>query len=357
MSLANNTTDIKEITARYEKRIYDLQQFLQIAKSLCSTLKFANVIQSILFMSMSQVHVTSAGIFIRDALDSDFYSFYANEGAKGIELTLKYNHPFIDLMTNTTDCVKDEDVPEQYKKEFPSLSYMSPSLFVPLRKGKALIGILVLGERIDLGMGVAYSDYEKWQMMTMASLSAVAISNATLMERSSTDMMTKLKLKYYFLNALTEKLEIASSGGIPLSVILVDIDFFKNINDTYGHLCGDYVLKTVAKYIMDSIRSHDLPCRYGGEEFVIMLNNTAKEEAMVVAERIRATIENATMEYEDQEIKLTVSCGVATFDKDVNYVDGPKELVEQSDKALYFSKRNGRNRVTFANKDIIDNPI
>lgn len=348
-----NQLDIKEITARYEKRIYDLQQFLQVAKSLCSTLKFTNVIQSILFTAMSQVHVTSAGVFIIDALDSDVYRFYANDGFKKIDVTIKENHPFIDFVKKAQGVIRDEDIPQKFKDEFSGVGAMQPSLFVPLKKGKALIGILVLGERIDLGQGTQYNEYEKWQMQTMASLSAVAISNATLMERSSTDMMTKLKLKYYFLNSLTEKLEQAGSLKQPLSVIMTDIDFFKKVNDTYGHLCGDYVLKSVAKVLMDCVRSNDMPCRYGGEEFVVMLSNTTSSEAVAIADRIRSSIEKSVLNYEGQEIRLTISCGVATFDAKTNPVSTPKGLVEQSDKALYFSKRNGRNRVTFADSDII----
>jgi len=166
-------------------------------------------------------------------------------------------------------------------------------------------------------------------------------------------MMTHLKLKYYFFNVLTDKLDLAFAQNQPLSVIMFDIDFFKKFNDTYGHACGDYVLQTVAKIIKSGIRGQDMASRYGGEEFTVMLHNTGKEEAMQVAERIRQKIENNDFFYEDQHMQVTISSGVSVFSTDNNPVTSAKQLVEQADQALYMSKRNGRNRVTFADPAIL----
>ena len=136
---------------------------------------------------------------------------------------------------------------------------------------------------------------------------------------------------------------------------MFDIDFFKKFNDTWGHACGDYVLKTVAKIIKSNTREHDIASRYGGEEFTVMLPNTTKEDSMQVAERIRKQIEAFDFNYENQHMKVTISIGCSVYDSEINHVTSAKDLVEQADKALYVSKRNGRNQVTFADAETINN--
>ena len=194
-----------------------------------------------------------------------------------------------------------------------------------------------------------YTEYERDQIIKIASLASIAINNASLIEQTTTDMMTHLKLKHYFFTVLTEKLEFSALNKMPISVLMLDIDFFKKFNDTYGHACGDFVLKKTASSIFDSIRGQDLAGRYGGEEFVVMLYNTDADAAMMVAERIRKNIAEQELQYEDNKMSLTISIGVSVFD-----VDNPvtaKELVELADRALYQSKANGRNRVTLADEN------
>ena len=132
--------------------------------------------------------------------------------------------------------------------------------------------------------------------------------------------------------------------------VIMDIDNFKTINDTYGHECGDFVLIGVANLIKQSLRDSDVASRYGGEEFIVLLNdNTNKEEAMLVAERIRAAIDNHDFVYGEKHLHVTISVGVTEFDANTNLVYSPNELVNQADKALYVSKNNGRNMVTCYN--------
>ena len=159
-------------------------------------------------------------------------------------------------------------------------------------------------------------------------------------------MMTHLKLKFFFFNILEDKLDNAFAQNEKLSIVMFDIDFFKKFNDTYGHACGDYVLQHVAKIIKDSIRDEDMACRYGGEEFTVMLCGTDKEGAFLVAERIRKRIEDSVLSYEGNEMKLTISGGISVFSVEDNPVRSARLLVDQADKALYMSKENGRNRIT-----------
>jgi diguanylate cyclase (GGDEF)-like protein len=163
---------------------------------------------------------------------------------------------------------------------------------------------------------------------------------------TTTDMMTKLKMKHYFFTVLMERLEVGGGQKPKLGVIMLDIDHFKKFNDTYGHSCGDVVLKQVAHTIMDNLRPMDIAARYGGEEFVCLISNATKELNLSVAERIRQAVEGMETDYEGTKLKVTLSCGVACYRQDVDF--SAKALVDRADRALYRSKQEGRNRVTYA---------
>ena len=142
---------------------------------------------------------------------------------------------------------------------------------------------------------------------------------------------------------LSKKSFPAVSGGEqPLSVLMADIDDFKWFNDTYGHRAGDRVLEKVALELKMSLRGMDVICRYGGEEFVIVLPDTGKEKAMWVAERLRLIVEKACITVHDQQIvHVTISIGIATYPVDTT---GKEPLIQYADKALYYAKQSGKNR-------------
>lgn len=359
---AEKNETVEELTARYEKRLYDLQQLLEIARSLCSTLDYSTLIESILYTCMCQMRVLGAGIFVLDDFETDSYNLSANYTGMDLDSQIEYvipmNSPLVAVLNEKDKVFTVRDIQKKLPDDKLDQIYsLKPSLIVPLFQKNRMNGILLLGERMDLGDGTAYTDYDIKQILSIASLASMAINNAALLERSSTDMMTKLKLKYYFFNQLTDRLDLALAQGLPIGVIMFDIDHFKNFNDNYGHACGDYVLTSVAKIIKNSIRSQDMASRYGGEEFTVMLPNTLKEDAMQVAERIRSNIESMNFEYEGKKVKVTISGGVSVFDKDENPVSSAKEFVEQADKALYVSKCAGRNRITYADKEITASEI
>ena len=351
--------DMQEIISEYEKKIFDLNQLLEVSRSLCSTLEFSTLVESILYTCMGQFHVLGAGIFVLNALDAD--SFHLDSNYNGIDpnpnisYVIPMSNPVIALLESSNKVYTVDELVSELPDttDLNMITTLKPSLIIPLVQHKHLNGILLLGERITLSDDASYSDYEKEQLTVIASLASIAINNAALLERASTDMMTHLKLKYFFYKILTDKLDNAIASNGRLSIIMFDIDFFKRFNDTYGHACGDYVLITVAKIIKSSIRSQDLASRYGGEEFTVFLNDTCKEDALIVADRIRSKVEQFDFCYEDQHVKVTISLGVATFDKEANPVSVPKLLVDQADQALYVSKRNGRNQVTFADPKLI----
>ena len=132
-----------------------------------------------------------------------------------------------------------------------------------------------------------------------------------------------------------------------LSLAVIDIDFFKKINDTYGHICGDYVLKEAAYLILESFRKTDIVFRYGGEEFVVLLTETPLESAQIALERLRKSIENYPFKFRNENLKITVSIGAAGVSEDIN---SGSELLDLADKSLYTAKESGRNRLVIAEK-------
>ena len=342
-----------EQTMHYEKRVYDLEQLLDIAKSLCSTLDFSNLLESIVYICMAQIHVLGAEIFVRDFISEKSFDLETSRDAENPEniVSISADSPIILKMGELKKPVTLPALKKDVGKceDFKILEALSPTLIVPLVLQGHLNGLLILQERIAIEDDTSYNEYEQKQIMLLSSLASVAIYNASLLEMSSTDMMTHLKLKYYFYSKLSTILDYAVDKKQKISVLMFDIDFFKKFNDTYGHECGDFVLISVAELIKKSLRETDIECRYGGEEFTVLLVNTGKKEALMVAERIRATIEKNDFVYEDKHFNVTISGGVSVFDGSKHAIISPNAFVNQADKALYVSKNKGRNRISFYN--------
>lgn len=345
----------------YEKRLYDLQQMVEIAKSLCSVLDYSNLVESIIYMCMAQMRVLGAGVFVLESFDADHLNLGSNFNGMEVDANLKYSipltHPIVSycVKRNKPFILQSFFADNPFVTDFPEFTSLNPSLIVPLVQKGNIKGILLLGERLDLGEGVDYSDYEMTQIESIASLIAITVNNATLIEQTTTDTMTHLRLKHYFYSVLNDKLDVSYQQKIPLSILMLDIDFFKRFNDEHGHACGDFVLQNVAKIIMNGIRGNDMAARYGGEEFVVMLHNTDATAAVQVAERIRKDIEKQEFTYEGNTMHVEISIGVSVVDFDKGY--SSKQLVEFADKALYYSKRNGRNRSTLATEEIINSNL
>jgi two-component system cell cycle response regulator len=180
--------------------------------------------------------------------------------------------------------------------------------------------------------------------------SAVAYQNACnirqLEKTAATDALTGLFNRRVFMEALGRKFQSAQRFGRDLSIIMTDLDRFKSINDAHGHHVGDEVLKMFADVLQDSARQVDLVARWGGEEFIILCEETDREGARSVAERIRADLESRVLQLEDgTAVQVTCSLGVAAFPGDASAMQA---LIERADEYLYAAKKAGRNRVASA---------
>lgn len=158
------------------------------------------------------------------------------------------------------------------------------------------------------------------------------------------DAVTGVCNKHIFEKRFAEEFSFASRKDLPLSLLMIDIDFFKKVNDTYGHMAGDYVLKGVAERIGKALRDEDILARYGGEEFTVVLRGTDKKGAIQLAERIRQLVESQPFSFENQSIPCTISIGVGTLFE--GNFSTSAEMLAKADACMYKSKQGGRNRVT-----------
>ena len=167
--------------------------------------------------------------------------------------------------------------------------------------------------------------------------------NADLALLSQVDGLTCLFNRNYWQKCIETEFKRYVRHRQTSTLVMLDIDNFKMVNDKYGHTVGDYVLKHLAQIISEQVRETDITGRYGGEEFVIFLSGTSSSDAMIFTERLRKTVESSVFIYNDIEIKYTISIGIAEV---LPALESVSQWLENTDKALYESKNNGRNRVT-----------
>jgi two-component system, cell cycle response regulator len=162
-------------------------------------------------------------------------------------------------------------------------------------------------------------------------------------ESASRDGLTRIYNKRYFLDQLNAELRYSRRHDVPLSLLMLDLDHFKLINDNYGHPAGDQVLIALANVVSSIVRAEDIFARYGGEEFVVLSRNTDLDAALVIAERIRENVASQAFQFGDDRVTITVSIGIASLASvEAQLAD---ELIAAADRALYQAKHEGRNRV------------
>lgn len=174
----------------------------------------------------------------------------------------------------------------------------------------------------------------------------LVVKNRLLSEVSSRDALTGLYNRWFVIEKIDSEINRALRHGSPMSLLMLDLDHFKRINDTWGHSAGDQVLQAIGKLLRDSCRVYDVPGRYGGEEFCILLPETRLGNTSVVAERIRARLESTELQYGDDRIVVTASIGIAGMEApEAAELLSPAALIDRADRALYSAKSRGRNRV------------
>lgn len=233
------------------------------------------------------------------------------------------------------DCSADERFVAIPNQKRPMISMIC----VPLVIKKRAIGTVSLTTRVK---GHVFSELELELAVLLSAHISLALENNRLYEISVSDGLTNLYNRRYLEQRLAKEISYARRFRKPLTIVMTDVDFFKKLNDTYGHQAGDEALRQVSDTLTSALRDYDVVARYGGEEFAVILLSTPRQRGASTAERLRQAVEDIEIRFRGQRLKVTISLGVASFPEDS---DDPDELIGLADKALYEAKRRGRNQV------------
>jgi diguanylate cyclase (GGDEF)-like protein/putative nucleotidyltransferase with HDIG domain len=270
---------------------------------------------------------------------------------KALEIYQRSYAPEQSLIVN--DATTDPRL-EPYRADALSRLHILSIFFVPITYEEKLLGILV-GFKCE-SEGNWTRDNETF-LKSVADQIATGVINARLYARvqrqATTDGLTGLFNHRTGQEKLAEQLRLSERYQRHVAILMIDVDHFKSINDSYGHPTGDTVLKTVAKLIQRDCRDVDLPVRYGGEEFLLVLPEVNTDGAMIVAERIRKNLSQTPIHHEGIEIRVTASLGIAAYPEDAQT---QQALLDLADKSLYLSKRLGRNQVHTAGDLMFEEP-
>ncbi len=333
--------NLKTTREDLDYRILQLSTLFEVGKAISSELNFRKLQDMILEISVKVTKAERGSLMLLDEAEkilSIGVAMGLNEDIAR-DIKIEIGQSISGWVAQNKKSLFIEDV--ETDPIFKSLKKVN------VRKGTLMSMPLVAKEKTLGTLNVSRSDPFSFTQkdfelfMNLANQAAIAIDNARLYRYAVTDEMTKLYNHRYFQQRLDEELQRCNRYSSHVSLILIDVDHFKKFNDTYGHLEGDRVLKTVARIIEDNIREIDIASRYGGEEFTVICPERSVEGAMVPAERIRTAIENYDFKIQGASVPLTISIGVSCYPE---LSRNKKELILKADKALYFSKNNGRNQ-------------
>jgi len=343
---------LSKITNRvvYEKKI-KYYKFLENFAGVSDKINDLDELSNYILDSMVEtVGLLSAALYLYDEDSANFELFASRglgkndlEGIKKISIA----SPFVNFLRDGNVYVAKEigDFCEDYdlgamEKAFDKINVrLTLPLFysMPLYHRRDMVGFLSLGDKTD---GTPYVKEDMDIVNAFGRQLSTCIDNARLYSRAIKDALTNL-YRIEYLNKRTQE-EVARFNRYhrPFSFILMDIDDFKKVNDKFGHQTGDEVLKKIGYLIKTGIRKVDIAARYGGEEFAVLMPETTKPKAHLVAERLRSYVEGV-FEKDEKRFKITISIGVSDFRAGMEKY----QLIKEADEALYKAKREGKNRV------------
>ncbi len=319
-SIADNENRINAIN----QRMQIFQSFEQMINSIENTMNEKDLIK--LLETLTQKFIGKGKWNIKRHSSKDIFVNYS-----------KFNKVPL-LITNTDD---DRRFTETDYKNISSL------IVVPIEIENNYWGA-IKGYCTD--KKEAFDDYDLRLLSILASLIGLILNNATMFKKvealAITDGLTGLYTRTYFIERLQEEIERAKNDSTPISVAIIDIDYFKKVNDTYGHLAGDTFLKQLSNILRRRFRSVDVLSRYGGEEFAVLMYHTTINESYKILEEVRKMVEEEKFfmpieSYHPIQIKKTISIGIAELKEEQT----PDEIIKKADIALYKAKEQGRNRI------------
>ncbi|PLY01674.1 MAG: hypothetical protein C0623_05170 [Desulfuromonas sp.] len=345
---------IEQVNAEMKLHLKELSTLLQLNQAMASTLDLDELFNRVINSLSDLLNCNMASLLL----------YNHDNGKLEISHTLGIEHSAVEEVdfnldegisgevarTRKTIYVEDIKKDKRYLNYKGNLESGGSLLSLPLLSKNRLCGVLNLHKQKQRGFNKDDIKLAK----AVSNQAAISIENSQLYnqakEQSVTDELTGLSNRRHFQDIFNREIIHARRYSTNISLIMIDIDYFKNYNDTHGHLQGDIALKTVAQILLQNTRGIDLAVRFGGEEFVILLPKTTIAGARITAEKLREIIEDELFPGENESQpggKLTISLGVASYPENT---DDLKQLLDLSDQALYQAKESGRNRVVVWDK-------
>ncbi|OCL26090.1 hypothetical protein U472_08725 [Orenia metallireducens] len=331
-----------EFFEKMERNMAGLSTLQRTSNTINSTLNLDEVIDLTVDVILGTMGVSMAGLFLLDQQDNKLKLVSSigvpdnKETKKLIELAERTAD---NLIQNNSVLITDK-VSEDIKNKFETLNLIS-AVCIPLKVRDNMLGAITAAQ---LDFPRNFKEADKSFLTTLANQIAIAIENATMYKQmedlATRDGLTKLYNHSYFQDALREEIFKAKESKTELSLMMMDIDNFKEFNDTYGHQVGDKVLKSLARLLKEEARDLDIVARYGGEEFAIILPKTDSATVLAIGERLNDLVRNMVVEYDNLRLKVTISIGAAYYKAGLSQ----KELINAADTALYQAKRRGKDQ-------------
>lgn len=348
-SIARDITQRKLAEEVAEQHKAELRVLMEVSHRVAETSRLDETLEKILENSVKHLNASAGSIVITSPIMSNSV---LNQGLSEKTIPELQNHCPLNNRTKWHQCIMQKDITIQINRNNNDLAhYCAPLeeagyqiiLSTPLRDQNATLGYLHL-YRLEHN---SFTPAEIQFLETLIQQSIAAIKKANLFEEiqhlSITDSLTQLYNRRHFYTLGKHELERAQRYKTHLSALMIDADHFKRINDDYGHIKGDQILQALARHLRNSTREVDVLCRYGGEEFAILLPDTEKKAAGELAERLRRRVENKiTLTPLNNHRTLTISIGVTSLGEDTPTLEA---LLDKADAALYEAKRAGRNTV------------
>jgi len=346
-TLIDKNRQLKLQTEAYQKKFSKFAILKDVTESLSSSLSLtevANLITKNSFNIIAEADICLLFLVNEKRHKLVLASFQKKPEVKDI----KVEEPdlFDVRIMNKKEPLLIQDIKKDYRFDYQiiqgKIRPFRSLISTPLISKDRSIGVLRLDSRNQ-----NVFDLEDLRLLNIvADLAAVAIENAKLFEETErlarTDSLTACYVQRYMRQLAEERIAEASESKDKVSFLMIDIDHFKRYNDKYGHIAGDIVLKETSALFRESFPKNAIVCRYGGEEFAVVLPKMTKKEATDLAEEMRKKIEKRVFYLRRQKTQVTISLGVATYNDDA---DNLEELINKADKALYKAKEKGRNRV------------
>ncbi|NOZ25469.1 MAG: sensor domain-containing diguanylate cyclase [Nitrospirae bacterium] len=356
--LLNELSKRSELIMKKGLEIRELQAFNDIIAAASKHLYIKDILENSLKVIIGSLESlekavgrkvkTTGGIFLVDE-DAGELVHYTSFGISADDLGCKGRIPVGECICGMVAQTGEVDIIPYCKASLHQES-MQPvcmeedhaHVSIPLKSGNKVLGLIYL---YFVPPGYLQLASDATIFTSIGNYLGLRIEKARLYEKvqelAILDGLTGLYNYREFHNRLEHEFKRAKRYKKTLPLLMIDIDHFKRFNDTYGHMAGDEVLRTIGRLIKNLVRNVDIPARYGGEEFAVILPETSPEQAEVVAERLRSSVSSHPFSIEDRTVSLTISLGLASFPEDADTKEG---LVKAADRALYCAKSGGRNR-------------